>query len=326
MGDLVGSMPVAVEIHQDAGVPVGAGAITCVLNGAAGSNRAIEAKERLSELFGEHGVEPRILVARNGRDIDALVRRAIKEVGGTIVAAGGDGTMNAVAGALVDTGTPMGILPLGTLNHFAKDLRIPLELEKAVATVLTGRVVSIDVGDVNGRVFLNNSSLGIYPWIVHERETEQSKGYGKWVAFGRAVISVMKRYSLLHIGLRVEGYDEAEAKTPFVFVGNNRYESQGLNIGQRTALDEGQLWVCRAPPASRSRLLLLAIKHAFGSGNTSELQIFDAQDVSVRARARRLSVATDGEVNILETPLQYRVRPAALRVVVPAEVAAATRG
>ena len=122
-----------------------------------------------------------------------------------VVAAGGDGTMNAVASALIGTETAMGVLPLGTLNHFAKDLKIPLELEGAVATIVTGRIVPIDVGEVNGHIFLNNSSIGIYPWIVRERETEQRKGYRKWVAFARASISALKRYSLLHVRLRDGG-------------------------------------------------------------------------------------------------------------------------
>ena len=184
---------------------------------------------------------------------------------------------------------------------------------------MTGRTVHIDVGEVNGHVFLNNSSIGIYPWIVRERETEQRKGYRKWVAFARASASVLKRYSLLHVRLQTEGRDEAEVLTPFVFVGNNRYESQGFNIGQRSALDEGQLWVCRAPPASRSRLLLLTVKHAFGSGHAPDFEIFDAEEVSVRTRAAQLAVATDGEVVLLRPPLHYRIRRGALGVIVPTE-------
>ena len=256
-------------------------------------------------------------LARDGPEFTALARRAVEERCVAVVAAGGDGTVSAVAGALAGTGVPMGVLPLGTLNHFAKDLNLPLELEAAVATIMTGRTVHIDVGEVNGHVFLNNSSIGIYPWIVRERETEQRKGYRKCVAFARASASVLKRYSLLHVRLQTEGRDEAEVLTPFVFVGNNRYESQGFNIGQRSALDEGQLWICRAPPASRSRLLVLAIKHVFGSARVSDLEIFDAHGISVRTRASRLAVATDGEVILLEPPLHYRIQPGALKVIVP---------
>jgi diacylglycerol kinase family enzyme len=304
------------EGEQQALAP--AAEVVCILNGAAGSNRGAQAKELLTDLFARHGAAARILLARNGSEIGDLARDAVEQGSRIVVAGGGDGTISAVAGALVGTKAALGVLPLGTLNHFAKDLRIPLALEDAVATLFTGRVVRIDVGEVNGRVFLNNSSIGIYPWIVREREQEQNKGRGKWAALGLALISVLKRYSLLHARLRVDEEDGPEARTPFMFIGNNPYESKGLNIGQRRALDLGRLWVLRAPPASRGKLFLLALQHAFGSRRVPELEIFDAYYVSVRTRAARLLVAADGEVISLQTPLQYRTLPGALRVIVPA--------
>ncbi len=293
--------------------------LTCILNGAAGSSRALQAESQLVDLFGRHGAVANIVVAREGKDIAALARRAVEEGNAVVVGAGGDGTMNAVAGALVGTDTAMGILPLGTLNHLAKDLNIPLDLEAAVATILTGRVKRIDVGEVNGRIFLNNSSIGIYPWIVHERQKEERKGYGKWGAFWRALISVARRYSFFHVRLAVDKREEPEARTPFVFIGNNKYESEGLSIGSRKALDRGELWVYRGPPASRSRLALLALQHLLGATGAGGLAISDAQQVWVRTKAARLAVATDGEVNFLDMPLRYHTRPGALGVIVPAD-------
>src|SRR3954454_7416050 len=218
MGDAIASLPESAETRAtEAALPSQAEEVTCILNGTTGSKRAIKTKEQLAELFFGHGAKARVLLARDGRELTALACRAVEDRCGMVVAAGGDGTMNAVAGALVGTETPMGVLPLGTLNHFAKDLKIPLELEGAVATIMTGRIAHIDIGEVNGHVFLNNSSIGIYPWIVREREMEQRKGYRKWVAFARASISALKRYSLLHVRLRMEGHDEVEVETPFVF-------------------------------------------------------------------------------------------------------------
>jgi diacylglycerol kinase family enzyme len=304
------------EAEQRALAP--AAKIVCILNGASGSNRGAQAKELVTDLFARHGAPARILLARKGSELGDLARDAVEQGSRVVVAGGGDGTISTVTAALVGTEAALGVLPLGTLNHFAKDLQIPLDLEAAVATIFTGGVVSIDVGEVNGRIFLNNSSIGIYPWIVREREQEQKKGHGKWAAFGLALLSVLKRYSLLHARLRVDEEDGPEARTPFVFIGNNPYESQGLNIGQRRALDLGRLWVLRAPPAGRGRLFLLALQHAFGKGRVPELEIFDAHNVSVRTRAARLLVAADGEVISLETPLQYGTLPGALRVIVPA--------
>jgi diacylglycerol kinase family enzyme len=318
MGDAIASLPESAETRETkAELPSQARKVICILNGEAGSKRAIKTKEQLAELFSGHGANACVMVSGNGPELTALARHAVQDRYDMVVAAGGDGTMNAVAGALAGTGTPMGVLPLGTLNHFAKDLKIPLELEDAVTTIMTGCIAHIDVGEVNERVFLNNSCIGLYPWIVREREMEQRKGDQKWVAFARASISAFKHYALLHARLRMEGHDEVEAETPFVFVGNNRYESQGFNIGQRSALNGGMLWVCRAPAASRSRLLSLAIKHVFGSAHVPELEIFEAHEISVRTRASRLAVATDGEVILLEPPLHYRIRPGALRVIVP---------
>jgi diacylglycerol kinase family enzyme len=225
--------------------------VTCILNGAAGSRQALQAKNQLPDLFRRHGAEARIVLARDGGEIRELARRAVEDRSAVVVAGGGDGTMNAVAGALIGSTTAMGILPLGTLNHFAKDLKIPLNIEAAVATIVTGQLTQIDAGEVNGRIFLNNSSIGIYPGIVRERQKEEHKGYGKWGAFGWAVISVLHRYSLLHVHLRVDDQNEPGVKTPFVFIGNNKYESTGLSIGHRKALDEGQLLCrgqCQPPP------------------------------------------------------------------------------
>src|SRR5215213_5688700 len=326
MGDAIASLPESAQTRETkAELPSQARKVICILNGEAGSKRAIKTKERITELFSGHGANACVLVAGNGPELTALTRHAVQDRYDMVVGAGGDGTMNAVASALAGTGIPMGVLPLGTLNHFAKDLKIPLELEGAVATIVTGCIAHIDVGEVNGHVFLNNSSIGIYPWIVRERETEQRKGYRKWVAFARASLSALKRYSLLHVRLQLEGHDDVEAKTPFVFVGNNRYKSQGFDIGQRSALNEGQLWICRAPPTSRSRLLMLTIKQVFGSAHVPDLEIFEAREISVRTQASRLAVATDGEVILLESPLCYRIRPGALRVIVPPETGDANR-
>ena len=222
MGDAIASLPESAEARETkAELPSQVRKVICILNGEAGSKRAIKTKEQLVELFSRHDTKARVLLAGSGPELAALARRAVQDRSDLVVAAGGDGTMNAVAGALAGTDTVMGVLPLGTLNHFAKDLKIPLELEGAVATMMTGRIAHLDVGEVNGHIFLNNSSIGIYPWIVREREMEQRKGCRKWVALARASMSALKRYALLHVGLRIEGHDHAEAETPFVFVSHD---------------------------------------------------------------------------------------------------------
>jgi len=122
-----------------------------------------------------------------------------------IVAGGGDGTISLVASALIDSGKVLGVLPLGTLNHFAKDLRIPIDFEEAAQNLVSGSTVKVDVGEVNGRIFLNNSTLGLYPTLVREREKQQRLGWRKWPAFVWAAIAALRRYPFVSVRVSVDG-------------------------------------------------------------------------------------------------------------------------
>ncbi len=145
--------------------------IAIVLNTATGAGKKPDVDRRLVEIFDALGIRA-LVHAVPGREIAELVAESLRDGCTTIVAAGGDGTVNGVASALVGTETPLGVLPLGTLNHFAKDLRIPLDLEEAARTVAAGVIRKIDVGEVNGKYFVNNSSIGMYPSVVRGRERE----------------------------------------------------------------------------------------------------------------------------------------------------------
>ncbi|MBV9043916.1 MAG: NAD(+)/NADH kinase [Alphaproteobacteria bacterium] len=300
-------------------MPNNSGTICCILNGGAGTAAAAsDLESKVAELFAAHGARPKILVAHKGDDMTAMAAAEIERGASLVVAGGGDGTINAVASALIGKDVTFGVLPLGTLNHFAKDLNIPLALDAAIANLFTGRAAPVDAAEVNDRVFLNNSSLGLYPAIVRQREEIQKTGHGKWPAFVQAMAYALWRYSALHIDVGVAGIDRTEEKTPFIFIGNNRYEVAGLDIGKRARLDEGRLWVYRAPRTNRAGLFVMALRALFGRNKPRELQIFDAESFEVRTRRRHPLVSTDGEVVRLAAPLRYRIHPRALRVIVPA--------
>jgi diacylglycerol kinase family enzyme len=288
---------------------------TCILNVTAGS--ALQVRGKLADLFAQVRVKVDIVDVNDNSDVSALARKALVENSKLVVAGGGDGTINAVAAALIGTDSVLGVLPLGTLNHFAKDLKIPLELEAAVANIFHGEVALVDVGEVNGRIFLNNSSLGIYPGVVQKREEHQRRGHSKLVAFAKAAIFIFKRYSPLTVRTKLDETTTLPVSTPFVFVGNNRYQTAGLHIGERISLDGGTLWVCQAPHADRGKLLRLALQALIGRSNPRELIIMETPEFWVRPKAKTLRVANDGELNRMDTPLHYRSRPRALRVMVP---------
>ncbi|MEY2578627.1 MAG: hypothetical protein QOI49_1451 [Verrucomicrobiota bacterium] len=292
-----------------------------VMNRSAGG--ADNPQGRIAELFRMQGEEPRIVQPSEGQDIAAVARAAAESSERIVIAAGGDGTINAVVAALAGTDKVLGVLPVGTLNHFAKDLGIPLDLEAAVRTIGDGSIAAVDVGEVNGRIFINNSSLGIYPQIVSRREAQQQRlARGKWPAFFWATIQALRRFPFLDLRITFEG-QQIFRRTAFLFVGNNEYEIAGFNLGSRTCINAGKLGLYLSHRTGRFGLFRLAFHALFGRvDQEKDFDAFCVTEARIETRKSRLLVALDGEVERMETPLQYRIRPAALHVLVPREKAA----
>ena len=181
------------------------------------------------------------------------------------------------------------------------------------------REARVDTAEVNGKLFLNNSSIGLYPDIVHEREREQARlGRGKWSAFAWACLASLRRFPFHTVTLETDGR-ELERRTSFVFVGNNDYDMEGINIGARTRLDGGQLCVYVARHGSRWGLFVFALAALFGQLHRMRgLDHLLSTRLRIASHAPALRVSTDGEVAELGTPLEYRCRPQSLRVLVPA--------
>jgi diacylglycerol kinase family enzyme len=294
--------------------------VVVLLNAAAGAAERrvpVEAAE-IAAAFGALGVTAEIRSVPGPELCDAA-RAAARDDGVDVVAlGGGDGTMNAGATALAGTGRALGVLPLGTLNHFARDLGIPQDVVGAVRTIVHGRVREVDVGEVNGQVFVNNSSIGAYPAAVRERERLRSQnGHGKWPAMMRAVLSTLHRYPLVTVTLRMlEG--EVRITTPVVFVGNNRYDTGLFRLGARQELDRGLLWLYVVPDSGRFALLRLSARALFGRLRQSrDFEALGLPDLLVEDRRSEIAVAVDGELLTMTTPVRYRIRPRDLRVMVP---------
>jgi diacylglycerol kinase family enzyme len=291
-------------------------AIPLILNSRSGP--ACADGERLEGLYRAAGAQVDLAVAKDGADLARLARRAAGTRAPLVVAAGGDGTINAVATALVGSASRLGVIPCGTLNHFARDLGIPLDPAEAVVATLQGHGREIDVGEVNGRLFLNNSSIGLYPAMVHRRTKQQRRlGRSKWHAMLWAAHTVLGSHPFMQLTLELDGKSYAR-RTPFVFVGNNAYEMQGFDIGRRAQLDAGVLSVYVTHRRGRLGLLSLALRALFGRLKQShDFEGATATEIRIESRHTRVLVATDGEVAPLELPLRYRIRPRALRVMAP---------
>jgi diacylglycerol kinase family enzyme len=294
--------------------------VLVLMNPNAGAKSAEQHRQAddVRAAFSEVGVEADIQQLRPDELSDAAKRAASDATIDAVVAAGGDGTISAIAGALAGQDKPLGVLPCGTLNHFAKDLGIPLPLKEAVAVIAQNNVRGIDLGDVNGRTYINNSSIGLYPHIVRERENlRQRLGGNKWIAMLVAAMRVFRRHPTVRVRIGV-GDQTVLRTTPFVFVGNNRYELNGTNLGRRHLLDEGVLCVYFTNRTGRFGLFRLALRAFFG--RLEQAKDFDALclgELWIETARKRVRVAMDGEVIQLAPPLHYRIRPASLRVIAP---------
>jgi diacylglycerol kinase family enzyme len=249
---------------------------------------------------------------------DTALARARRGEIDAVAVGGGDGSVSDVAGVLAGTGVPLGILPLGTLNHFAKDLAIPLALEEAVATIARREARTVDVAEVNGTVFVNNSSIGVYAHMVVDRDRRRAlRGTSKWRAMFWAALRVLRNPPVRRLHIRAAGA-EREFRTPFVLVTNNAYDLRPTAARKRQHLDRGLLTVNIARRESRASVLWLAVRTLLGIVDTArDLATFETDAVEISSSTSRLLVACDGEVRVMRPPLDYRIRPGALRVLAP---------
>lgn len=236
-----------------------------------------------------------------------------------IVVAGGDGTIAAAAQLLTGTRTELAILPLGTRNHFARDLGIPSDLAEAAKLAVGGTTRSVDVGEVNGRRFINNASVGLYSFMVRNRNNiSERRGWPKWLAMVPAAWAALSR--LRYHRLRIDmGPGEEPVITSLLFVGNNHYTLASGSIGRRHSLSDGKLSVYAVARAGRFALLWLGIRALIGRVDREQdfQTVGDTDALSVRSPDRSLEIALDGEVQRLKLPLEFGIHPGGISVVLP---------
>ncbi len=286
---------------------------------AAADKQAAEVREVLTAI----DPEPQFYRVDEGRKITDLARERIEAGSGIIIAAGGDGTMNAVASALLHQTSAMGVIPAGTLNHFARDLGIGLDPVEAARQFIDGREVVVDVGEVNGRIFINNSVLGVYPVYRVVRRALESRSLGS-AALGRffAVLGGILRvfWRLPHLRLRLETETAVrDVGSPFILIANNEHELEKGRIGKRGAMDQGHLWVYVMRRCSRWAILRYFFRYVAGRFTRREMfEEFKVKKVRIETGSgKRLGVGVDGEIVPMHSPLEYRSLPGALRVIVP---------
>jgi len=287
---------------------------TVLINRGGGS---VGDRDLVEQAFANAGVDAEIQWLE-GADLPKAAKAAVASGAPLVVAGGGDGTISCIAGALAGTDTGLGVLPLGTLNHFARDLGIPTTLDDAAKLIATGTTRKVDVADLNGRVFVNNSAVGLYPLMVLDREAQQAHlGRNKRWAMAIAAARTLFRFSSRRLTLTVNDRT-AVVETPLLFVGNNSYKMDLPGAGTREAIDRGELFVLVLRPKSRLGFCLASIRALFGRSRRDDVvRIEGVETLKVGSSRHHLAVSLDGETLHMKPPLEYRIRPKSINVIAP---------
>jgi diacylglycerol kinase family enzyme len=289
-----------------------------IINLSGGSVQRLKInREMVETAFKQINFESKVYLVESTL-IPETVKHALNEDFEIIVAGGGDGTIRAVAEILCETNIPLGILPLGTLNHFAKDLGIPVDFNDAVKVIQSGKIIDIDIAEVNGHKFINNSSIGIYPKIIKDRERQQkSSGMNKWLAMLIAIFRSLFYFPAYKVRLNAD-HEKFHCKTFFVFIGNNEYNMKLFTPVFRKNLDQGKLSLYFANCTGKYSLFKLIFFFIFD--RLEQFKDFNSilvNEVWIDTKKHHPEVSVDGEVIRIESPLFYRILPKQLKVIVP---------
>jgi diacylglycerol kinase family enzyme len=308
---------------QPAGAP-----LVVVFNVGAGHGQADEVRATLQAGCAEAGRALHLLEVQDPRQLAEVAARAVAQaqaLGGVVVAAGGDGTINTVAQATLGSGCAFGVLPQGTFNYFSRTHGIPSDTHEALQVLLAGQQRPVQVGLVGERVFLVNASLGLYPQLLEEREAWKGQfGRSRLVAFGAGLATLLRGHRSLRLRVDSQG-QERELRTPTLFVGNNALQLEQLGFPEAQAVESGRLAAIALRPVGLLRMLGLLLRGAIGRlGEADDLIHVATRQLTVRPGrrlgtlgAQRIKVATDGEVAWMQLPLSFRVAPQSLALLCP---------
>lgn len=295
-----------------------------VLNAGSGHSDTDTTCRAIADVLNAAGRAHEILRVEDPEQLAEIARQAVakaRQNTGVVVAAGGDGTLNAVAQATLGSGCQFGVIPQGTFNYFGRTHGVASDTAEATRSLLTARVQAVQVGLVNDRVFLVNASLGLYPQLLEDREEQKHRhGRSRLVAAWAALVTIFRQYRPLLVKLEHAGVTH-ELQTLTLFVGNNRLQLEQLGLDEAESVEEGKLAAIILRPVPTFTLLWLAVQGAMGNlARARGVEHFASSRVTVTPsfrRIRRLKIATDGEIEWMDTPIEFRIAPEPLLLLTP---------
>lgn len=303
-----------------------------VLNSRSGQGKAPECQSQMEEILTSAGQPHEFFMVDDPAAIGTVAARAAESAvqnQGAVIVGGGDGTINAVAHAVLKTRRPFGVIPQGTFNYLCRTYSIPTDVEEATRALLNCRLRPIQVGALNDRIFLVNASLGLHPHLLQERE-QYTKQYGRRpsVALWAGLSTLLKGYRQLLLDIEHDKGRET-IRTPSLFVGNNPLQLERIGLPEAEDVQNQRLAAVIVKPVGTAKLLGMAVRGALGQlGDDQNVRNFPFRKLSVRdvrnQAGRRVKVATDGEIVWMRTPLNFSIAPEKLLLMVSADAAASS--
>lgn len=304
--------------------------LVVIVNRKSGKRDGRAAAEVLRQRLANRAGSFSLVVIGKGAEIIPAAEAAVRDGAEIVAVLGGDGTQTAVAGVLAGTGTAMAVLPAGTFNYFAREYGIGETWEQGLETLLDGRLETVSVGEVNGRVFLNNASFGAYPEILERRENHYKRWGRTRIGAYWAVLAALKDLRRpMHLEV-VAGGETRSYDTALAFVAKNALQLETLGLEGAEAVRSGHFALFIARAHKPLALIGAAFRLALGrmaQGRDFDMVISDEIAIAPRSgrplHARRL-IAYDGEKARMRGPFRLKVRPDSLTLVVPAKGGAAS--
>jgi diacylglycerol kinase family enzyme len=292
-----------------------------IYNRKSGSGTGPQVAELAQKLCRDAGRELHLHTPRTPRQLPQLARQALAAAradGGVIAVAGGDGSVRTVAQLLVGTSVPLAVIPAGTFNFFARNHAVPEEPEGALRVALEGRLRAVDLGEVNGEVFLINASFGLYSRLIRAREAHTRRwGRNRIVAIVSTAFTLLRGHPAMGVEL-ASGDVRQRIETPMVFVGNNALQLRSVALDVARCAQESRLAVVVMRPVGGWQLARLTLRGLFRMLEAEQsLDSFCADAIAINHRRRVVEVVLDGERLPLATPLRFRIRCGALELMVP---------
>lgn len=296
-----------------------------VFNLGSGAQDAQDTRAAIRQACEQAGRKLHLFEVDQPDQLGALAARAVQQARaaqGVVVAAGGDGTLNAVAQAVLGSGLRFGVLPQGTFNYFSRTHGIPSDTAEAMQVLLHEAAQPVQVGLVNQRPFLVNASLGLYPQVLQDREGwKQRFGRHRGMALLGALQTLLRGHRSLRLQVEHEG-QVRRVRTPTMFIGNNALQMEQMGLPLAKDIDAGRLSGIMLRPVGRLEILWLMWRGAFGQlGAADELVCLPFVKLTIRAarpfRFRGINVAIDGEIVRMPFPLTFALSPQPLLLIRP---------